>query len=142
MQNGRTSVHDPAIHRAWVRYVLQTVLQWENSVLAEGQAIPEPVQYTAIEHGNETIRPDYILHERQKPTELRALVLVYPPEQSLEKAVPKKAWSASPATRMLSLLHATGVRLGLVTNGEQWMLVNAPKEGLSGYVSWYAELLG
>ncbi|MFZ4828919.1 MAG: DUF559 domain-containing protein, partial [Phototrophicaceae bacterium] len=134
--------HDPAIHRAWVRYVLQTVLQWENSVLAEGQAIPEPVQYTAIEHGNETIRPDYILHERQKPTELRALVLVYPPEQSLEKAVPKKAWSASPATRMLSLLHATGVRLGLVTNGEQWMLVNAPKAGLSGYVSWYAELWG
>ena len=26
---------------------------------------------------------------------------------------------------MMELLHATDVRLGLVTNGEQWMLVDA-----------------
>ena len=28
---------------------------------------------------------------------------------------------------MTELLHATGVRLGLVTNGEHWMLVDAPR---------------
>jgi len=37
-------------------------------------------------------------------------------------------------------LHGTGVRLGLVTNGEHWMLVDAPKGETTGYASWYASL--
>jgi predicted type IV restriction endonuclease len=37
---------------------------------------------------------------------------------------------------MTELLHATGVRLGLVTNGEHWMLVDAPKGETTGYTSW------
>ena len=41
---------------------------------------------------------------------------------------------------MTELLHATGVRLGLVTNGEHWMLVDAPKGETTGYASWYASL--
>ena len=41
---------------------------------------------------------------------------------------------------MTELLHGTGVRLGLVTNGERWMLVDAPKGETSGYASWYATL--
>jgi hypothetical protein len=36
-------------------------------------------------------------------------------------------WKASPATGMMELLRGTDIRLGLLTNGEQWMLVNAPK---------------
>ncbi len=41
---------------------------------------------------------------------------------------------------MTELLHATGVRLGIVTNGEHWMLVDAPKGETTGYSSWYAAL--
>jgi len=41
---------------------------------------------------------------------------------------------------MTELLHATGVRLGIVTNGEHWMLVDAPKGETTGYASWYASL--
>ena len=41
---------------------------------------------------------------------------------------------------MTELLHGTGVRLGLVTNGEHWMLVDAPKNETAGYASWYAAL--
>lgn len=41
---------------------------------------------------------------------------------------------------MTELLHATGVRLGIVTNGEHWMLVDAPKGETTGYASWYAAL--
>jgi hypothetical protein len=41
---------------------------------------------------------------------------------------------------MTDLLHGTGVRLGLVTNGEHWMLVDAPKGETTGYASWYASL--
>ena len=41
---------------------------------------------------------------------------------------------------MMQLLHDTGIRLGLVTNGDHWMLVNAPKNETTGYASWYANL--
>ncbi|QDV35680.1 hypothetical protein ElP_35840 [Tautonia plasticadhaerens] len=40
----------------------------------------------------------------------------------------------------MQLLHDTGVRLGLVTNGDQWMLVDAPRGETTGYASWYAPL--
>jgi hypothetical protein len=41
---------------------------------------------------------------------------------------------------MMELLHAANVRLGLVTNGERWLLVNAPRGETTGFISWYAEL--
>ena len=41
---------------------------------------------------------------------------------------------------MMELLHDTGVRLGLVTNGDHWMLVDAPKGETTGFASWYATL--
>src|SRR5690606_20782917 len=49
-------------------------------------------------------------------------------------------WKATPATRMQTLLYAADVPLGLVTNGEQWMLVYAPRNATAGYISWYASL--
>ena len=38
----------------------------------------------------------------------------------------------------MELLHATDTRLGLVTNGNDWMLVDAPKGETTGFISWYA----
>ena len=49
-----------------------------------------------------------------------------PADARPREADPGRHWKASPATRMMELLHATDVRLGLVTNGEHWMLVDAP----------------
>ena len=65
---------------------------------------------------------------------------VVPAGQDLEKGLKGSRWAASPATRMMELLHACNVRLGLLTNGEHWMLVNAPKGETTGYISWYATL--
>src|SRR4029077_14837425 len=70
----------------------------------------------------------------------RLLVKSYPRSQQLTSYVVNSPWKASPDTRMTELLHATGVRLGLVTNGEHWMLVDAPRGETSGYASWYASL--
>ena len=131
---------DPRFHQAWIRYVLETLLEWDASLLAEGQAIPEPFKYTALEHGGETIRPTYVLHLDGQPNHARALVCVYLFGTPLEKPMARTTWTASPAARTFALLRATGVRLGIVTNGEQWMLINAPTTGLAGYISWYAEL--
>jgi hypothetical protein len=128
----------PSIHDAWVRFVLRNVLGIPDDAVEEGQAIPEAIRASFAEHG-ETLRPDLVIAESSSKRR-RLLVQIYPATQDLEKAVRGKTWSASPATRMMELLHATGVRLGLVTNGERWMLVDAPRDQTTGYTSWYAGL--
>lgn len=130
----------PAIHSVWVRYVLEHVLGFEKSHLLEGPAIPATLQAFVAEQG-ETLRPDLAIVSNdpsaQKP---RMLIQICPITQGLEKSMQNHRWKASPAMRMLELLRVTGASLGLVTNGEQWMLVNAPKGETSAFVSWYAAL--
>ncbi|MBZ3929105.1 Eco57I restriction-modification methylase domain-containing protein [Xanthomonas citri] len=49
-------------------------------------------------------------------------------------------WASTPAERMVTLCRATGCRLGLVTNGERWMLVDAPVGAVTTFASWYARI--
>jgi hypothetical protein len=130
----------PAIHSVWARYVLEHVLGFEKSNLLESQAIPATLNAFIAEQA-ETLRPDLVIVSGDpsipKP---RMLVQVYPFTQGLEKSMQNHHWKASPAMRMLELLRATGVSLGMVTNGEQWMLVNAPKGETSAFITWYAAL--
>lgn len=133
---------DPAIYSAWIKFVLNQVLRLPDDVILEGQAIPQTLQTSIPEHG-ELLRPTLVVKNpggdpnAGKP---RLLVQVYPTGQDLDKPVSGKTWKASPGTRMMELLHATGVRLGLITNGEQWMLVDAPRSETTGFASWYAHL--
>jgi hypothetical protein len=109
----------PAIHREWINFVLKQTLGLPDEVLAEGQAIPQTLQATIAEHG-ETLRPDIVVRNPDgvpSPEKPRLLVQTYPPTQELEKPVYGRHWKASPATRMMELLHATDTRLVLVTNG-------------------------
>ena len=127
---------DPAIHRQWIRWVLGNTLEFDEQLLAEGQSIPQTLKLTM--HG-ETVKPDLVLTEPNNGN-TRLLVKMYPRNQRLEKTVVGGFWRTSPDTRMMELLHATGVRLGLVTNGDHWMLVDAPKDETTGYASWYSSL--
>lgn len=132
----------PAIHRAWVEFVLRTALGFENGLLLEGQAIPPGLEARFPEHGV-TLRPDYVLVNPQSAPHAgraRLLVRLLPPDQDLEKPEPGSRWKASPDTRMMELCHAAGVPLGLITNGERWMLVYAPVGETTGFASWYAHL--
>jgi len=130
---------DPAMHTLWVRYVFERLLELPNETIAEGVAVASTLRVTFAEHG-EMLSPDLVIHEPKNPAKPRMLVQVYPVGQNLEKTVAEKRWKASPAMRMMELLRATGVRLGLVTNGEQWMLVDAPRGETTGFISWYASL--
>lgn len=145
----KENVNDPAVHTAWIRLVLQSLLGYSTEALLAGQAISAGWKAEFPEH-DETIRPDFILvppitppplsQEETGGREPHLLIQVYPPSQSLEKPVQGSRWQASVATRMMELLHATEVRLGLVTNGEQWMLVHAPRGETTGFTTWYAGL--
>ncbi len=129
---------DPAIHRAWLRFVLAQALEMPGETLLEGPALP-PGLSAHIAGENEILRPDTALVSPgdRKP---HVLIKLYPAGQDLEKPVAGARWKASPATRMMELLRHTGVRLGLVTNGERWMLVDAPPNETTGFASWYAAL--
>ena len=128
---------DPAIHRQWIDWVLRNTLDL-GDVLVEGQKIPQTLKADLAEHG-ETLRPDKVVME-PGGGKARLLIQTYPLKQKLSRVVEGKPWAASPDTRMMQLLHDTGVRIGLVTNGDQWMLVDAPKGETTGYASWYASL--
>ncbi len=128
---------DPAIHRQWIDWVLRNTLDL-GDVLVEGQRIPQTLKADLAEHG-ETLRPDKVVMEPDGG-KARLPIQTYPLRQKLSRVVEGKPWAASPDTRMMQLLHDTGVRIGLVTNGDQWMLVDAPKGETTGYASWYASL--
>ncbi|HRW07274.1 MAG TPA: hypothetical protein P5121_19355, partial [Caldilineaceae bacterium] len=139
---------DEDLHYAWVAWVLTDLLEMDEEMLQSRPTADSPYIVTVAEH-NETLAPDFIIVDPPPPfgataqsTEqhARLLVMVVPKAQKLEQSRKGSHWSASPATRMQLLLHGTGVRLGLVTNGEQWMIVDAPKGETTGFISWYSEL--
>ncbi len=133
---------NPAIHKAWIDFVLKQTLGLPDEVMAEGQDIPQTLKANIALHG-EVLRPDVLVRNPEgvpntgKP---RLLVQIHPSQQDLERPIVGRHWNASPASRMADLLRATDVRLGLVTNGEHWMLVDAPRDRTAGFASWYATL--
>lgn len=132
----------PGKQHTWVMHVLTNLLGYPAGLLAEGQRIPAGTEANMPEM-SETLRPDFALlapggGDTTGPAQL--LIASYPNSQSLDKPVIGKHWKATPATRMMELLHGTGVPLGLVTNGEHWMLVYAPRGETTGYASWYGAL--
>lgn len=130
---------NPAIHRAWVEWVLRRALDMADEVLCTDPAALQAFAVPVAEQ-NETLRPDLAVATPGDPKRARLLVQIVPPRQPMEGPLAGSHWAASPATRMMELLHATSLPLGLVTNGEQWMLVHAPRNQTTGYISWYADL--
>ncbi|MBI5525671.1 MAG: restriction endonuclease, partial [Deltaproteobacteria bacterium] len=133
---------DPSIHREWVRFVLRRLLDFSDEVLAEGQALPPSLRVRFPEHG-ETLTPDIaVINPSGRPDagKPRLLVSVVQSAQDLEKPLEGSRWKISAASRMIELLHAADVRLGLVTNGEHWMLVHAPRNETTGCASFYATI--
>jgi hypothetical protein len=130
------------LHQEWINWVLKIGLEWdeddEGEELKAGADVPAHLKLELLEH-KLTLQPDYALFgsDADKPY---LLVASYPAHVELTDVVAGDAWSTTPAERMSQLCRATGTRLGLVTNGEQWMVVDAPEGGITSYASWYARL--
>lgn len=132
----------PGKQRAWALHVIQELLGYPANQISKGQTLPAGLEVNMAEQG-ETLRPDFALigpAGSEAAGQSQLLISIYPAEQPLDKPVIGKHWKATPATRMMELLHGTNVPLGLVTNGEQWMLVYAPRGETTGYASWYGAL--
>jgi hypothetical protein len=132
----------PGQHRRWITHVLIGVLGYPPELIVEGQKLPAGLEAKMPEQG-EVLRPDLALVApagTESAGRAQLLISIYPAEQALDRPVVGKHWKANPATRTMELLHAADVPLGLVTNGEQWTLVFAPRGETTGYASWFADL--
>ena len=68
------------------------------------------------------------------------LITTLPAGTKLDERLIESKWSADAVDRMAELCRGTGVRLGLVTNGDLWALVDAPVGGATGVATWDASL--
>ncbi|ADH68140.1 Eco57I restriction-modification methylase domain-containing protein [Nocardiopsis dassonvillei] len=119
---------------AWVRYVLGDLLDWRETLRTDGL---EPLAMEVAEHDT-AVAPSFVLtHPDAEPEgevkadDVRLLGLTCPVDQSPVQRVKDDSWSATPADRLAQLCRHHGVELGLATNGRWWVLVWAPRGGVT-----------
>lgn len=111
-----------------------------GDVLKCGTAVPDKLIINLPEYGVK-LTPDAAVIDEQSGNALM-LIQTFPVHTDLEAASKRDGWASSPAERMVQLCRQTGCRLGLLTNGERWMLVDAPVGAVTTFASWYARLWG
>lgn len=125
-----------ALHREWVRLILEELLEYEPTVLKSADQLPATLTYREPLTGAE-VKPDFAVLSGDKA---RMLVARYAPDTDLFAPIGGQTWAASPIERMATLCRATGVRVGLISDGEQWTLVSVPADGASSLGTWYARI--
>lgn len=131
----------PAIHSAWIDEVLQSALEVDDLVLRQAATLPERLKVSLPEHGV-TIAPDLAIVNPTQGDAPLLLVQLYDPDTDLDATRNYDGLATTPGDRMVALLRAVGCPVGLVTNGERWMLVHAPVGTVASFASWYARLWG
>jgi hypothetical protein len=129
------------LHGAWIEEVLRTALQAEDSLLRRADGVPSAARVALPEHDT-TIVPDLALVDPTRSDTLLLAVHVFAPDTDLVASMRFGGLASSPADRMAMYLRAAGCLLGVVTNGERWMVVHAPVGQVATFASWYARLWG
>ena len=129
------------LNARWVRWVLTSLLDFEDEVLLEGPAIAH-LSHLVPQHGV-TLRPTMVVDDLEtEGVAPRMLVIEWDHNTSLT-APPKSIdrWtSGSPVARAEELCRATKVPLALVTSGDEWVLVHATPDGPASTASWQSLL--
>ncbi len=117
------------IHEEWISTALEALLGYREDILAKVEPGDAACTFTDDVSGM-SCSPDYLLHGTDGTPFM--FISTLPTNAGAQKQPP------FPVDEMTRLCRAKGVRLGLITNGEQWMLVHAPVGEMSTTVSWYA----
>lgn len=129
------------LHAAWIAEVLSRGLELDEDgrgdVLKRKDWCTNHLTVALPEHGV-SLSPDFAVVGNGD--QLLMLVHTYAPDVDLDATQKLDGWASTPAERMVTLCRATGCRLGLVTNGERWMLVDAPVGAVTTFASWYARI--
>jgi hypothetical protein len=131
------------LHVAWIDEVLSRGLEFDEDgkgdVLKRADWCAANLQASLPEHGV-TLSPDLAVIDEQRANKPLLLIQTYAQDVDHDATLKKNGWAATPADRMVALCRSLGCRLGLVTNGERWMLVDAPVGGVTTFASWYARI--
>lgn len=131
------------LHVAWIDEVLSRGLELDEDgkgdVLKRADWCAANLQASLPEHGV-TLSPDLAVTDEQRANKPLLLIQTYSQDIDLEATLKQDGWAATPADRMVALCRSLGCRLGLVTNGERWMLVDAPVGAVTTFASWYARI--
>ena len=127
----------------WVRYILADLLGWKDTLRTEDL---EPLTLEVAEHDTH-VRPSFVLTTPEaaadtstapggepapiKAGDVRLLGLALPAGQVPTARVRGESWSASPVDRLAKLCRHHDVELGLATDGRWWVLVWAPRGGVT-----------
>jgi len=130
-------------HVAWIDEVLSRGLELDEDgkgdVLKRADWCAANLQASLPEHGV-TLSPDLAVIDEQRANLPLLLIQTYAQDVDLDATLKQGAWAVTPADRMVQLCRSLGCRLGLVTNGERWMLVDAPVGAVTTFASWYARI--
>ena len=129
------------LHAAWIDEVLSRGLELDEDgrgdVFKRGGWCAAHLNAALPEHGV-SLSPDFaVVGNGEAPL---MLVHTYGQDVDLDATQKLDGWASTPAERMVTLCRTTGCRLGLVTNGERWMLVDAPVGAVTTFASWYARI--
>lgn len=115
---GTDSSHDDLAWRdRWVTAVLRELLQWGDGLIEH----PDVALMVSSPAGDVTARPWAALDVGAGPA---TLVVVVDPSEDLRQPG-DDGWAADSIDRTAALLRATGVSIGLVTDGRWWAIVSA-----------------
>lgn len=131
------------LHAAWIDEVLARGLELNEDgkadVLKRADWCAANLSAALPEHGV-MLAPDLAVIDEQRGNKPLMLIHTYSQDVDLDATLKLDGWAATPADRMVQLCRATGCRLGLMTNGERWMLVDAPVGAVTTFASWYARI--
>jgi hypothetical protein len=131
------------LHVAWIAEVLSRGLELDEDgkgdVLKRADWCIANLQANLPEHGV-TLSPAFAAVDEQRANKPLLLLQTYAQDVDLNTTLKQDGWAATPADRMVQLCRSLGCRLGLVTNGERWMLVDAPVGAVTTFASWYARI--
>ena len=122
---------------------------WFSAVLEEGlEFLPDelvPGSSWSVQQvgGSGSFSPDLAFVDRADGGKPLLFIVRIPADADPLGRDSRSEWPDSPAEKTVALCRHFHVRLGLVTNGEKWVLVNAPEDtanSLSGTVTWLARL--
>lgn len=131
------------LHYAWLDEVLSRILDLDedgkSDVLKRVEWCANHLESVLPDHGVAQY-PDLAVVDEQRANKPLMLIHTYTPDVDLEATMKRDGWLTTPADRMVQLCRSLDCRLGLVTNGERWMLVDAPVGAVTSFASWYARL--
>lgn len=124
---------EPSLHRRWIRWVLDELLELDGRVAEATEADPS---YRVAEHGV-TLRPDFVVRDGDAPV---LLVHVEDEGTPLDRPTAGTTYKASPIDQAAELARASDVPLALVTDGAIWTVVWSRVGKAVGTCTWQSDL--